>query len=139
MPTVLVHPRRIEADEMQVFLRAADIAVLPYLRTLNSGVLMLALSFGLPVVVPDEGSLTDIIDPGFARTFNPAVPASLANALAAAAELTTPKARAAALAVAEQNSPATLSLRFATELRAMLFSRTTVIPSQSIEAPAIPR
>ncbi len=74
MPNVIVHPRRIARDEMQVFLRAADIAVLPYLRTLNSGVLMLVLTFGLPVVVPDEGALTDIVDARFARTFDPVVP-----------------------------------------------------------------
>jgi glycosyltransferase involved in cell wall biosynthesis len=120
MPTVLVHPRLIAASEMQVFMRAADIAVLPYLRTLNSGILMLALTFGLPVVVPDEGALTDIVTPSFARTFGPDDPTALVEALMAAAELRTPEARRAALAVADDHAPAKLSLRFATGLREKL-------------------
>jgi glycosyltransferase involved in cell wall biosynthesis len=115
--SVVVHPRSIAAKEMQVFLRAADIAVLPYLRTLNSGALMLALTFGLPVVVPDEGALNDIVGPAFARTFSPDDPASLTEALLGASELRNLDARAAARAEADAHPPGPLSLAFATGIR----------------------
>lgn len=44
--------RFIDDAELQVFLRAADFAVYPYRNILTSGSLLLALSFGLPVVIP---------------------------------------------------------------------------------------
>jgi glycosyltransferase involved in cell wall biosynthesis len=44
--------RYIDDAELQVFLRAADFAVYPYKNILTSGSLMLALSFGLPVIIP---------------------------------------------------------------------------------------
>jgi len=120
MTTVLVHPRQLEPHELQIFMRAADVAVLPYLRTLNSGVLMLALTFGLPVVVPLEGALTDLVDERFARTFDGDAPSSLADALLGADALLTAEARSAALAAAERHAPGPLSLRFAMGLREML-------------------
>jgi glycosyltransferase involved in cell wall biosynthesis len=40
-------------------MRAADIAVLPSLRTLNSGAFLLAESFDLPVVAPRTGALVE--------------------------------------------------------------------------------
>lgn len=45
--------RFLDDAELQVFLRAADFAVYPYRNILTSGSLMLALSFGLPVVIPE--------------------------------------------------------------------------------------
>ena len=41
------------------FLLAADLVVLPYRRILNSGVVMLALTFARPVLVPDLGAMRD--------------------------------------------------------------------------------
>jgi beta-1,4-mannosyltransferase len=119
-PRVALHARRIPPDEMQLFLRAADIEVLPYVRSLNSGVLMLALTFGLPVVVPAGGGLAELVDSSFARTFEPGDPASLRDALAASVELLTPAARAAATAVADAHAPGPLSERFARGLRARM-------------------
>ena len=40
-------------------MRAADIAVLPYVRVLNSGAFLLAESFDLPVVAPRTGALVE--------------------------------------------------------------------------------
>jgi glycosyltransferase involved in cell wall biosynthesis len=111
-PFIALHARKIPGDEMPVFLRAADIAVLPYLRSLNSGVLMLALSFGIPVVAPAVGGIAEIVTPEIARTFTPGDRDSLAAALLAADELRTPQARDAALRVARQYDPARLSDEF---------------------------
>ena len=116
-PFVLVHPRRIPSDEMQHFLNAADLVVLPYLRPLNSGVLMLAFTFGIPVVAPAVGGLVEAITPQTGRTFDPADEGSLHRALEAADELRTPAARAAARAAADRYDPATLSSEFATAVR----------------------
>ncbi len=51
--------RRLRDDEIQVWMRAADIAVLPYVRVLNSGAFLLAESFDLPVVAPRTGALVE--------------------------------------------------------------------------------
>src|SRR6185295_6566481 len=86
-PRVLIDARKIPADEMQLFLRAADVAVLPYRRALNSGALMLALTFGLPVIVPAGGGLAESVEPSFSRTFDSGDPASLVEALREAPKL----------------------------------------------------
>lgn len=52
----------IETDAMQCYMRATDIAVLPYSEILNSGAALLALSFGVPIVVPAIGSLAELQD-----------------------------------------------------------------------------
>jgi glycosyltransferase involved in cell wall biosynthesis len=111
-PFISLHARKIPADEMQLFLRAADIAVLPYLRSLNSGVLMLALSFGLPVVAPAVGGIAEVVTPEIGRTFVPGDGESLVAALLAADELRTPAAREAALEAARRYDPARLSDEF---------------------------
>jgi glycosyltransferase involved in cell wall biosynthesis len=119
-PRVVVYPERVPADRMQVLLRAADIAVLPYLRSLNSGALMLALTFGLPVIVPAGGGLAETVDDRFAVTYTPDGPGSLSDALVRAADLLTPEARAAAREVALAHDPVTISRQFSQGLRAML-------------------
>lgn len=44
-------------EETEVFFKAADVLVLPYRNIYQSGVLFLAYSFGLPVIVSDVGGL----------------------------------------------------------------------------------
>jgi glycosyltransferase involved in cell wall biosynthesis len=119
-PTVLLHAQLIEDERMQVFLRAADIAVLPYLRSLNSGALVLALTFGLPAIVPAGYGFGELLDDVTGRTFDPDSTASLAEALVSARAMATPEASAAAAAVAARFDSAELSLRFATSLRERL-------------------
>ena len=50
----------VQAAEMQRFMRAADLIVLPYREILNSGSVMLALSFSRPVLVPAFGALSEL-------------------------------------------------------------------------------
>jgi glycosyltransferase involved in cell wall biosynthesis len=53
----------ISDDQIEVYFKAADILVLPYVSIFQSGVLFLAYSFGLPVIATNVGSLKqDIID-----------------------------------------------------------------------------
>jgi len=119
-PTVLLHARRIPADEMQLFLRSADIAVLPYLRSLNSGALMLALTFGLPVIVPAGGGLAEAVEDRLAISFEPGKTDALVDALRGADRLVSQKACAAAARAAAELKPADLARRFAFGLRERL-------------------
>jgi len=50
--------------DTEVYFKAADLLVLPYTHVSQSGVLFLAYSFGLPVVVTDVGSLKDDVVEG---------------------------------------------------------------------------
>jgi glycosyltransferase involved in cell wall biosynthesis len=111
-PFVLLHALTVPADDMQLFLRAADLVVLPYHRTLNSGVLMLALTFGAPVVAPAMGGVGELITSEIGRTFDPESDDALLEALAAADALLTPAAREAARRAAEQYDPARISEAF---------------------------
>jgi beta-1,4-mannosyltransferase len=128
MPGVLLDARKIPAPDMQVFLRAADLAVLPYRRPLNSGALLLALTFGLPAVVPAGSGLTDVVEPAFGRSFDADAPDGLTSALLDAESLRTDEARAAARAAADAVRPEVISRRFATGVRAMLGLDPQAVP-----------
>lgn len=57
---VKVFLTHVPADEIQFFLRAADLVVLPFDETLNSSTALLALSFECPLLLPDLGSLLEL-------------------------------------------------------------------------------
>jgi beta-1,4-mannosyltransferase len=59
-PRVHLVLRYIEAKEIQIYLAAADLVVLPYAEILNSGSAMLGLSFDRPVLVPAIGALPEL-------------------------------------------------------------------------------
>lgn len=51
--------RWVPPEDVQTFFAATDLVVLPYRRILNSGAVMLALTFACPVLVPDLGAMRD--------------------------------------------------------------------------------
>jgi beta-1,4-mannosyltransferase len=61
-PRIQLQLRDIRDDELQVFLNAADLAVFPFERILNSGSVLLALSFLRPVLVPAIESMVELRD-----------------------------------------------------------------------------
>jgi glycosyltransferase involved in cell wall biosynthesis len=82
-PRVLLHPHFVPADEVQVWMNAADAVVLPYRQITTSGAAMLAWSFGKPVIAP---ALPAFLEPMAAAPFlgllyDPARPDALAEAL----------------------------------------------------------
>ena len=81
-----LYDRTIVDDEMQVFFKAADVCVLPFQRILNSGSLLLAMSFGKPVVAPNLGSIPEVAQPESFVGYDPANSRGLANSLCAARE-----------------------------------------------------
>ncbi|MEP6507757.1 MAG: glycosyltransferase [Gemmatimonadales bacterium] len=50
----------VPADKLQLYLNAADLVVLPFRETLNSGSAILGLSFDRPVLVPGHVSLVEL-------------------------------------------------------------------------------
>jgi D-inositol-3-phosphate glycosyltransferase len=72
----------IPDEEMEVYLKAADVLVLPYKEIFQSGVLFLAYSFGLPVVATDVGSFREeIVEGKTGFLCQPGDPAELAKAI----------------------------------------------------------
>lgn len=55
---VQLHLRFIKDDELQIFFKATDMVVLPFEEILNSGSLLLSLSFNRPVVAPALGAVS---------------------------------------------------------------------------------
>jgi len=54
----------IPDEEVELYFKAADVLVVPYVQIFQSGVPFLAYSFGLPVIATDVGSLRDDIVEG---------------------------------------------------------------------------
>jgi glycosyltransferase involved in cell wall biosynthesis len=72
-PRVAIAAEFVRTDRVQVYMRAADLVVLPYTEVLNSGAAMLALSFDRPVLAPARGSfaeLGELFGPYWIRTFD---------------------------------------------------------------------
>jgi len=51
-------------EETELFFKAADVLILPYIRVFQSGVLFLRYSFGLPAIASDVGNLKEQIIEG---------------------------------------------------------------------------
>jgi glycosyltransferase involved in cell wall biosynthesis len=58
---VRICPRFVPVEEVQLFMNAADVCVLPYRHTTTSGAALLALSFGVPVVAPALGAFPALV------------------------------------------------------------------------------
>jgi glycosyltransferase involved in cell wall biosynthesis len=124
VPGTMSTTRRVRDDELQVWMRAADLAVLPYLRVLNSGAFLLAETFGLPVVAPRVGALAEregeahvrlFGDDDFDTVVRDAVRDLVVDVDGAAS------ARASAVASAAARPPAAMAAAFA-DLVAALFT-----------------
>ena len=74
-------------SDLQVYFNAADICVLPFSNILNSGSLLMAMSFGIPVVAPDLGSIPEVILKDSSFLFPPNQSDALADALSKSADL----------------------------------------------------
>jgi len=52
----------IPDDDIQIYMNAADIVVLPFKDILTSGSIILSMSFGKPIIAPEIGCITDVLD-----------------------------------------------------------------------------
>ena len=73
--------RYIPDAELQVWLAAADLVVLPFRDILTSGSAILALSFGRPVVAPALGCLPETVPPAAGVLYDPDAPDALGVAI----------------------------------------------------------
>lgn len=71
MDNVYFYPGFVEEDQVQVYMNAADVVVLPYRHVLSSGAALLAMSFGKPCVAPTVGCLADVLDASGAFQYDP--------------------------------------------------------------------
>ena len=49
-------------EDLQLYLRAADVVAAPFLEIFTSGSVLLAMSFGRAVIAPRRGCVTDVLD-----------------------------------------------------------------------------
>ena len=71
----------VPVSEVQLLFHAADVVALPYRKVMNSGVLMLGLTFGRPCVAPRNPITEAIAASGLVELFDPASDADLVAAL----------------------------------------------------------
>ncbi|RNL61201.1 glycosyltransferase [Nocardioides marmoriginsengisoli] len=125
-PRVIAFFEEVPGDQLQVWMKAADLAVLPYRNILNSGAFLLAQTFGLPVVAPRSGALRAWEEEPHVQLFEPRDPSSLAAVIRSALDecvLRPEELRARALACAEERLPETMAARFAEEIQPLLRPR----------------
>jgi len=71
----------VPSENLQLYLNACDVVVLPYREVLTSGAAMLALSFGRPVVAPRMGTLEELLTDECGVLYDPRSDAALADAM----------------------------------------------------------
>jgi beta-1,4-mannosyltransferase len=59
-PRIRIYSGYVPANELQVYLNAADLVVLPFREILNSASVFLALAFNKPVLVPALGAMPEV-------------------------------------------------------------------------------
>jgi glycosyltransferase involved in cell wall biosynthesis len=122
----------VPEPDLQLWHRAADVAVLPYRGILNSGAFKLAETFGLPIVAPRAGNLADDLDPAYACGFDPDAPGDLLRALEDAVDLVTdPVAAARATAAARARATAYPPPRMAADFADVMVRRSGVAALES--------
>ena len=60
----IAHVRYIADDEVAAYYAAADLVVLPYRKIYQSGVILMAMSYGKPVLAADLDGMKEVIDDG---------------------------------------------------------------------------
>lgn len=79
---ILLRDEFIPDQETEIYMKAADVLVLPYRHIYQSGILFLGYSFGLPVLAADVGSLREeVVEGKTGFVFRPADPDDLGKAI----------------------------------------------------------
>lgn len=67
---VIIKPHFIKNNKLHLYFSAANVVVLPFKKILNSGSLILAMSFGKPVIAPRLGGLLEAVGDGDELFYN---------------------------------------------------------------------
>lgn len=100
-------------SEIQYFMNASDVCVLPYRDVTTSGGAILAFSFGKPIIAPALGGFPELLADGRGIVYDPAAKDGLLCALQQARSLDVADARQKVLAWATEHSWPALAPRFA--------------------------
>lgn len=71
----------IPDNEIQIYMNATDVVVLPYRDILTSGAVILAISFGKPVIAPAIGCIPEALDREGSFLYDPSVKDGLIKAM----------------------------------------------------------
>ena len=74
-------PGFVPDEKIQEYMHAADVVVFPFRDILTSGSILLAMSFGKAIIIPELESLEEIIEIGGAITFPPGLSNGLEKAI----------------------------------------------------------
>lgn len=82
-PRVSWHPRFVPDNQVQLWMNAADVVVLPYRRVTTSGAALLAFSFGKPVIAPALPAFVELMgkNPTLGILYDPDKPGDLIRVL----------------------------------------------------------
>ena len=80
-PRIRFIPGFVNDDDVQVYMNASDVVVLPYRRVLTSGAAILAMSFAKACVAPRAGCVTDALDEKGNILFDAGIEGDLKRAL----------------------------------------------------------
>lgn len=86
LDSVRFHPGFVQDDDVQVYMNAADVVVLPYRHILSSGAALLAMSFAKPCIAPAIGCLADVLDASGAFLYDPECEGGLLESMRHAVE-----------------------------------------------------
>lgn len=78
---IIADIRYLPNDRLQVYMNAADVVVFPFRKTHTSGSMMLAMSFGKPVIAPAISSVPEYVDGQSGILFDPVDSGALQTAL----------------------------------------------------------
>ncbi|PKO21712.1 MAG: hypothetical protein CVU38_13225 [Chloroflexi bacterium HGW-Chloroflexi-1] len=85
-PRIRLQTGFVPREDVQIYLNAADVCVLPYRQITTSGAALLAFSFGVPVIAPALGAFPNLVEGRRGILYDPADPVGLPRALAQARE-----------------------------------------------------
>ncbi len=116
-PRIIGNFNRIADADVQLYMNAADVVVLPHRSVLNSGSVMLAFSFARPVIAPAAGCVAELLTPDVSLTFDLDDPNALTAAMMQADELKQDRYREAAYKKALAHPIPALSEEFCRVIR----------------------
>jgi glycosyltransferase involved in cell wall biosynthesis len=80
-PRIQVHAGFVAEDDMQRYIRAADVMVASFKEVLTSSSVILGMTYGLPIIAPARGCLPELVTPDAGILYDPESPAALGRAL----------------------------------------------------------
>lgn len=114
-----LHVGYVGASEVQYWMRAADAMLLPYRAGLNSGVLLLAAGFGLPVIMSESDMSLGYTDAPWVHVIPRGLPLS-EGVVDGLRRFAASDPQGAALEAAKAAEPARMSKLFASQVRSVL-------------------